>query len=140
MSAPQLYDQREEPGLMAWIKVREELRTDPAVFHIAARCGVTTRHVVGSLVEVWAWAGRLSEDGIIPFGSADTIDEVAGSKGFSEAMVEVGWLSLEASQARFPNWDRHNSEDAKARALAAERQRRRREDSASCHGTSVTRA
>lgn len=111
---------------MAWIKMREELRTDPAVVHIASRCGVTTRHAVGALMEVWAWAGRLSEDGVVPFGNAAVIDEVAGSSGFAQAMVEVGWLGLEPTQAVFPNWDRHNSDDAKARALAAERQRKRR--------------
>lgn len=126
-SSPQLFDPEGWPS-MAWIKVREDLRTDPSVFVIASRCSVTARHVVGALVEVWAWAGRLSEDGVVPLGNHATIDEVAGCAGFAAAMEEVGWLSIEPTQAVFPKWDRHNSDDAKARALNAERQRRHRQN------------
>lgn len=111
---------------MAWIKIREDLRTDPAVALIASRTGVTTRHVVGALADVWSWAGRLTADGVVPLATPALLDEVAGSSGFAAAMIEGGWLLATQAGLVFPRWERHNSDQAKERALAVERQRESR--------------
>lgn len=112
---------------MSWIKVRENLRRDPAVVHIASRLGVTSRHVVGALVDVWSWAGALTADGELPMATVELLDEVAGSSGFAAAMVEAGWLVVTPQGLVFPHWDRHNSDQAKERAMSAERQRKVRQ-------------
>jgi hypothetical protein len=60
-------------------------------------------------------------------------------------MVEVGWLEVaEPGHVVFVRFDRHNGNSAKQRALAAERQRKKRHAhvtlaSRSCHAESVTR-
>ncbi len=112
---------------MSWIKIRENLRRDPAVVRIASRLSVTSRHVVGALVDVWSWAGALTADGELPMATVELLDEVAGSPGFAAAMAETGWLVVTPQGLVFPHWDRHNSDQAKERAMAAERQRKRRE-------------
>lgn len=109
---------------MSWIKVRENLRRDPAVVRIASRLSVTTRHAVGALVDVWSWAGALTADGDLPMATAELLDEVAGSSGFAAAMAEAGWLVVTPEGLVFPHWDRHNSDQAKERAMSAERQRK----------------
>ncbi len=111
---------------MSWIKLRDDVRDDPAVDLIASRCGVTALHAVGALACAWSWAGRLSDDGKVPLGTPALLDKITQTPGFARAMEEAGWLVVESTYLLFPKWDRHNEAGAKARALAAERQRRKR--------------
>lgn len=115
---------------MSWIKLREDLHDDPAVVTISARCGVTIFHAVGVVARVWAWAGRLSVDGKVPHATAGMIDTITHTPGLADAMQAVGWLIIGESHLRFPKWDRHNGEAAKARAMDAERKRLERLDAA----------
>lgn len=108
---------------MSWIKLREDLHDDPAVVTIADRCGVSVWHAVGVVARVWAWAGRLSADGRVPHAKPSMIDTITHTPGLAEAMQSVGWLLVGDSELRFPKWDRHNGEAAKARAMDAERKR-----------------
>lgn len=108
---------------MSWIKIRTNLATDPAVAAIGIRTNMHSRQVVGCLVAVWCWADTLTADGFIPHATPKLIDEISGKRGFAEAMSAVGWLHVEAGGVRFPNWDRHHSQSAKARAGESERKR-----------------
>ena len=55
---------------------------------------------------------------------ADDIGELAG---LGNALEAVGWITFSASGAVVSNWDRHNGESAKKRAMKSERQRRWRD-------------
>jgi hypothetical protein len=55
------------------------------------------------------------------------IDRLSGVPGFTEAMIGVGWLVIEDGQAYFPNFERHNGNTAKTRALSSMRQAKRRD-------------
>lgn len=115
---------------MSWIKIRTNLVSDPAVAAIGIRIRAHPRQVVGCLVAVWCWADPLTADGWVPHATARLIDEVAGRKDFANALAAVGWLSIEPDGVRFPRWDRHNSQSAKARAGEVERKRLQRSEPA----------
>lgn len=114
---------------MSWIKIRTNLATDPAVAAIGIATKMHPRQVVGCLVAVWCWADPLTADGFISHATEKLIDDVSGKRGFASAMVGVQWLCLESNGVRFPNWDRHHSQSAKARAGESERKRISRMDS-----------
>lgn len=111
---------------MSWIKVRDDIHADPAVDFIASRCSVTALHVVGALAAAWSWAGRLSNDGKVPLATPALLDKITQTPGLAAAMKEAGWLEVGDTYLVFPKWDRHNEAGAKARALASERQRKKR--------------
>ncbi len=113
---------------MSWIKIRTNLATDPAVAAIGMRLKMHPRQVVGCLVALWCWADPLTADGWVPHATAKLVDDVAGKRGFADAMALVEWLGIEAGGVRFPRWDRHNGQSAKARAGEAERKRMQRAD------------
>jgi hypothetical protein len=111
---------------VSWIKLRDDIHSDPAVDFIASRCSVTAFHVVGALAAAWSWAGRLSDDGKVPLATPALLDKITQTPGLARAMEDAGWLEVGDSYLVFPKWDRHNEAGAKARALASERQRRKR--------------
>lgn len=105
-----------------WIKLRCDLATDPAVIGIAAATDcVDEDHVVGKLARLWAWADQQTADGICAGVTPAWINRFLGVAGFAEAMVQAGWLNIQADGIGFPGFDRHNSASAKRRARTAQR-------------------
>lgn len=103
--------------MSSWIKMRCDLRGDPAVFRVSESLGLPELHVVGCLYAVWAWLDGHSVDGRVNGATERFIDRVAGVDGFAAAMQSVGWLVIDADCAILPNWERHNGSSAKTRAL-----------------------
>ena len=109
-----------------WIKMRCNLDTDPAVFQIAAQLGLDELSVVGRLWKVWSWADQHVSD-CHAIGVTDvTLDRISGTPGFADAMRRVGWIEGDSDAPALPKFDRHNGQSAKRRALATERQSRKR--------------
>lgn len=109
-----------------WIKMRCNLDTDPAVFQIAAQLGLDELSVVGRLWKVWSWADQHVSD-CHAIGVTDvTLDRISGTPGFAAAMRRVGWIEGDSDAPALPKFDRHNGQSAKRRALATERQSRKR--------------
>lgn len=110
-----------------WIKMRCNLDTDPAVFQIAAQLGLDELSVVGRLWKVWAWADQHVGGECHATGVTDvTLDRISTTPGFAAAMRRVGWITGESDSPALPRFDRHNGQSAKTRALATERQARKR--------------
>lgn len=105
--------------------MRTDLADDPAVISIAENLKIDEDAVIGKLYKVWAWANRQLRS-----CNADVtlmyVDRLAGYENFGSAMVKVGWLKQTKTGISFPNWDRHNSQSAKQRALTAIRVRNAR--------------
>lgn len=120
---------------MSWIKMRCDLRNDPAVLVLSELTGIDVHGVVGRLHMIWSWADSVSRDGhvrsVTPTALVLFIDREVGFGGFAKAMAEVGWLRIGSDRVTFPNFDRHMSKSAKNRALASERQSRKRRDAMS---------
>jgi hypothetical protein len=109
-----------------WLKVNLDIHEKPEVMEMASMLSMNVLDVVGRLIRVWAWFDKNTENGHAKRVTYVTVDHFVGHTGFAEAMNMVGWLEQEGAGLSIPNFDRHNGESAKKRALAAERQRKSR--------------
>ena len=109
-----------------WIKMRVDLSSDPAVVRLRRATGLDADAVVGKLHRLWSWADTHLADGVAVGLDAEWVDEFLGAKGFAATMQAAGWLEAGADGVRFVNFDRHNGQPAKARALAKTRMMRSR--------------
>ncbi|MBU9656088.1 hypothetical protein [Burkholderia cenocepacia] len=75
-----------------WIKMSADLSEDPIVIAIAARLGVDEFGVVGRLHRIWSWADRHLADGLALGITPEWIDQYVRLDGFSNALLETGWL------------------------------------------------
>ena len=107
-----------------WIKMRVDLRDDPAVFKLAEILKVDELHVVGCLFCFWAWADKHAVDGRVDGATSRLVDKVSSTIGFADALVKVGWLSVFDGWIELPNFERHNGASAKERGLKNARQAR----------------
>jgi hypothetical protein len=109
-----------------WIKMRTDLGSDPAVVRIRRATGVDADAVVGKLHRLWSWSDAHTADGYAAGLDAEWVDELAGCAGFAAAMQSAGWLKVDANGVRFVNFERHNGQPAKVRALRKTRMERLR--------------
>lgn len=107
-----------------WIKMRTDLAGDPAVIRIRRATGLDADAVVGKLHRLWSWADAHTADGFASGLDAEWVDEFAGCDGFAAAMSSAGWLEVNESGVRFANFERHNGQPAKVRALRKTRMER----------------
>lgn len=139
-----------------WIKMRTDLSEDPAVIAIADRLGIDEFSVVGRLHRIWSWADSQLRDGRAYGVTTQWIDRFVHLEGFSDALIDVGWLGKIENETEidregigliadngnlidregfekvlgkiekglyFPNFDRHNGQTAKTRAVDQKRKR-----------------
>jgi len=114
-----------------WIKMRVSLSRDPAVVFIARRLRMDPRDVVGRLHEVWSWFDQNTVDGDGRGIDAQFIDELAGKRGFAQAMSSTPlapWLLVDDGGVALPRFSRHNGSSAKRRAMDCDRKQRGREE------------
>jgi len=104
-----------------WIKIEHAMPDKPEVFRIAMDLGITPEQVSGCLLRVWIWADIQTLDGNGVCVTGVTLDRIACYEGLAQAMKKVGWLVGEESNFSFPNFNRHNGETAKTRALTTKR-------------------
>lgn len=110
-----------------WIKMRNDLPNDPAVYKIATLTKLDRFAVVGRLYAFWSWADKHAVDGRVDGASSHIVDDVTRHDGFAEALVSVNWLTLGEDFIALPHHERHNGESAKERGLKNARQARWRE-------------
>jgi hypothetical protein len=116
-----------------WIKIEHGLPGKPEVMQLADILGIDELTVVGHLVLFWTWVDQnLSPDCPVVSGTKSGLDRVSQRDGFTTAMVQVGWLTMEAGRVSIPNYDHHLSESAKKRALDTRKKQRQRNLSRSC--------
>lgn len=109
-----------------WIKVEISLPSKPEVIRIGRALGLSPDAVCGVLIRFWGWASANSVDGVVDGVETRDVDMVLSLPGFGDALHLVGWLQFDADKKRLtiPNFDRHNGESAKKRALKNGRQAR----------------
>lgn len=130
-----------------WIKMRVDLTDDPAVIGISVATGLDEFSVVGRLHKFWSWADSHTTNGnaTVTLPSLQNhgesvsiawIDRYLQATGFAQSLIDVGWLVVDDSGIHLPNFDRHNGQTAKQRALTSKRVAKKR--SAECNGAGVT--
>lgn len=112
-----------------WIKLEHTTPDKPEVVRMAAHLNLDQDAVVGKLARIWIWADQNSIDGNALTVTDAFLDRVTACPGFSGALREVGWLSGRTGLLTIPNFDRHNGQTAKARAVTNRRVSRHRSQS-----------
>ncbi len=122
-----------------WIKMRCNLLDDPAVLAISAAVGLDEYAVTGRLLKLWSWADQQTTDGnargVTNVTARVWLDRYLSCPGLADALVAVGWLEIDESGMRIPNFDRHNGKSGKQRAVTSKRVKKHREQ---CNAETVT--
>lgn len=106
---------------VSWIKFETSTSDKPEVWQIADSLGIDPDAVVGKLLRIWAWFDDQTENGNAPLTVGALLDRRVGVNGFVSAMILAGWMHEKNGVLTLPNFDRHNGETAKSRALTAKR-------------------
>ncbi len=132
---------------MGWIKFETTTSDKPEVWAMAEMLKIDPDAVVGKLLRVWAWFDEQTENGNAPSVTKVLLDRNVGVTGFVTAMLQVGWMIEDENGIRVPNFDRHNGDTAKKRAMTAKRVAENRASNAAvtkmkqeCNAESVTSA
>ena len=112
---------------MAWIKLETHIFDKLEIFEIAEDLGIDPDSVVGKCCRIWSWFDLNTIDGVTPSVTESLLDRYCGIAGFCKAMIKVGWMAKDSNGLSLPNYDRHNSQTAKNRALTAKRVSKHRE-------------
>jgi DNA replication protein DnaT len=112
-----------------WIKIETHTPDKAEIRQIARLCHCTKAEAFLAFFRVFVWLDEETDDGHVEFFTAEDADDIAGLKGFGEALQEVGWIMFSPRGAVVSNWDRHNGQSAKRRCLDAERKRAVRSES-----------
>lgn len=110
-----------------WIKFEQTTPDKPEVVRMATLLNIDQDEVVGKLLRVWIWADLNSIPAEKVCVTDAFIDRLVSKKRFAHAMRLVGWLTGDSGALNFPNFQRHNGESAKKRALENNRQVSRRQ-------------
>lgn len=113
-----------------WIKVEASTPHKPEIFRIARGMNVTVDDAFGKAIKFWIWIDSVTVDGRVDGVTSTDVDAVVGADGFAQWLQVVGWLkvNLIPPSIEVPNFDDHNGETAKARALKTKRQARWRKN------------
>lgn len=109
-----------------WIKFETVTPDKPEVYRIAETLNIDPDAVIGKLIRIWIWADQQTIDGNARSVTKMLIDRVTGVPGFADSMLSAGWLKQGKHGLSFPNFDRHNGNSAKNRALTNKRVKRKR--------------
>lgn len=104
-----------------WLKFEKVTMDKPEVFEMAGILGIDPDAVVGKLLRVWSWFDEQSRDGYAPVTVRTLLNRITGISEFISAMQTVGWIHEANGCLIIPDYDRHNGNNAKSRALAKKR-------------------
>ena len=107
---------------ISWIKVEVTLPTKPVVMHVKRACGCSVNEAIGLIVRVLTWADGLTADGVCEGYVLEDLDEHFDALGLAAGLLMAGWIYVnEDGWVAFDNWENHNGEGAKKRAMDARR-------------------
>lgn len=130
----------------SWIKIEVITPDKPEVFQLAEILDIDPDAALGKLVRLWTWADQQTIDGNARSNAAsvtkNAVDRITFIQGFADALIRVGWLAEEGGTLIFPNFERHNGNSSKKRALTNDRVAKmrdlKRSSNAGCNANGVT--
>lgn len=124
-----------------WIKMRGDLQSHPKVVRILSATRADKFRVIGGLHAVWNVFDTHSVDGKLSGYTPDALDHIIGWEGFSQAMINVGWLAFDGLETlEMPEFSEHNGQSAKRRAEDQKRKRNSRSSPQGVHNPSASAA
>jgi hypothetical protein len=109
-----------------WIKLQKDTFEKPEVVSIAEFLNLDPDTVVGKLARIWSWFDTHTVDGNATSVTFAFVNRLTGVTGFAEQLAAVGWLCQGEGGLTLPNFDFHNGETAKSRALGKNRTEKHR--------------
>lgn len=116
-----------------WIKMKVDLSTNPKVVRIAAMMKADRLKTVGGLHAVWSIFDTHSESGELVGYTTEILSEMIGWKKFADAMISVGWLTVNDNSLSMKDYSENNGKSAKRRAQEAARLQAVRDAEKSTH-------
>ena len=117
---PTISDERMQK--LAWVKRTKGLSSKREILIMANFLAVDRRMVAGVFMDWIDWADEETTDGFIDGMTVDQIDTVVNYENFGRALLLVDWIKEDNRGLYIVNFDRHNGESAKKRALDQRRQ------------------
>lgn len=118
----------------SWIKVEVITPDKPEIFQMAEALNIDPDAVLGKLVRIWTWADQQTVDGNAGSVTKSVLDRLSFVSGFADALISVGWLNQLEGRLFFPNFERHNGDSSKKRALTNRRVTEHRKKEPVCNG------
>lgn len=115
-----------------WIKIETSTPDKPEIFRISRYLNGLDRDVVfGKLIRLWVWFDKNSVDGVVDGLVSTDVDNMLSQESFMQALKSVNWCDFDDEKELIwlVNFDRHNGETAKKRALKNRRQAKYRKGS-----------
>jgi hypothetical protein len=106
---------------MPWLKIEHETPEKPEVIAIASMLNLSPDETFGVIFRMWRWFDTHTRDGNARSVTSALLDKLLGVTGFAEAVISVGWLLVTDNGLQLPNFERHNGQTSKERALTAKR-------------------
>lgn len=122
-------------SISPWIKLEHTTPDKPEFVRMAARLRMDQDAIVGKAIRFWVYCDQHGIAGDAMPITEKFIDKLVGKRGFAAALREVGWLDGNDGNLFVTNYERHNGQTAKSRAMANQRKDRQREK---CHAPNVT--
>jgi len=107
-----------------WIKVEFTTPDKPEIIAAARICGTSRTNAFLAFFRLWAYFDAHTATGFLPGLVLEDLDDIAKLRGFGQAMANVGWISATDQGISIANWEIHNGESAKKRALNQRRMQR----------------
>ena len=113
---------------MRWIKIDVDTPQKPAIVRMAHDCGCSRGDAFLAFFRLYSWLDEQTADGSL-FADPEEVDAVARLKGAAASLASSGWLSFSADgRLTVTNWQEHNGQSAKRRAMDAVRKALKRDE------------
>jgi DNA replication protein DnaT len=106
---------------MSWIKVETTTPDKAEICQIARLCKCSRAEAFLAFFRFYVWLDSHSENGHVEFLEPEDVDTHSGLTGFGRAIESVKWIAFSDGFAVVTNFDKHNGQSSKRRALEARR-------------------
>ena len=110
-----------------WLKVGVDTPFKAAITNAARELGCTRGDAFLAWFRLYSWLDEQTADGRLPGIMPEDLDGVAGRQGLAASLARSGWLTFRDGGCVVVNWDEHNGQNAKRRAMDAKRKNAIRE-------------
>jgi hypothetical protein len=110
---------------MGWIKWQHGFETKPEVLRTATAIGLTLEASAVLWMRLLCWFDTQTEDGRTTAEPTEIDAAMGWPPGRTQALIDLGlWLTRETGVITLENYERHNGQNAKRRALGNDRWQR----------------
>ncbi len=110
-----------------WIKFCVDLPNKPEIRNAARDCGCSVGDATLAFLRLFSWLDEQTADGRLAT-DRDDVDAAARLPGFAASLERSGWLAFSDGECVVTNWEKHNGQNAKRRAMKARWMSEQRDD------------